>query len=204
WIRFQRRRNLVVASAAALADGSKVPVGVSSPMLIKIYDREVFEDAFDLGKQMFLGQTARESMIVLVDCANRKVIPNDGEASDCGIARIVKPRTIQSSQRLDRASTIRIGCSVRLSGFNIRPSVSSVTAPSKASSSVSPSTTGDVARRPSISKVHSLTPRVSVLPSASTNSSSRPGLRPSVIQSLRRSTEYMAPESIKNRMRLAR
>src|SRR5437660_5948178 len=75
WIRFQHRRNLVVASAAALADGSKVPVGVSSPMLIKIYDREVFEDAFVLGNQMLLGQTALESMIVLVDCANRKSFP---------------------------------------------------------------------------------------------------------------------------------
>jgi len=61
---------------AQLADGREVPVGVSGPMLIEIYDREVFEEAFVLGNQMLLGQTALESMDLLVDCASRKVIPN--------------------------------------------------------------------------------------------------------------------------------
>jgi hypothetical protein len=45
--------------------------------------------------------------------------------------------------------------------------------PGSGSSSFSPSTTGDVARRPSISKEHSLTPHLTDVPSARTNSSSR-------------------------------
>src|SRR5207247_1632752 len=61
--------------------------------------------------------------------------------------------------------------------------------PGSASSSVSPSTTGDVARRPSNSKVHSLTRRVNAVPSASTKSSSRSDFRPRAFQSTRRSTE---------------
>ena len=61
---------------AQLADGSEVPVGVTSTLRIEIYDREVFEDAYVLGDKVLLGQTALESMDLLVDCANRTVIPN--------------------------------------------------------------------------------------------------------------------------------
>ena len=46
--------------------------------------------------------------------------------------------------------------------------------------------------------------RVSVLPSASTKSSSRSDLRPRKCQSLWRRTEYAAPESTRNRTRRAR
>lgn len=97
-----------------------------------------------------------------------------------------------------------MGWSVRFRGFSMRPRVSSVTAPRSASSSVSPSTTGDVARRPSSSKVHSLTPRVRVVPSARTNSTWRSGFKRSARQSARRRTEYTAPESTRNRTRFAR
>lgn len=59
-----------------LADGSRVPVGVSSTVRFEIYDRETLADAYVLGNEVLIGQTVLEPTDLLVDCTNRKVIPN--------------------------------------------------------------------------------------------------------------------------------
>jgi clan AA aspartic protease len=59
-----------------LADGSRVSVGVSSTIRFEIQGRETSEDAYVLGSEVLIGQTVLESTDLLVDCRNRKVIPN--------------------------------------------------------------------------------------------------------------------------------
>ena len=63
-------------ATATLADGSRVPVGVSGAIRFEIEGRETLEDAYVLGDQVLIGQTVLESTDLLVDCTNRKVIPN--------------------------------------------------------------------------------------------------------------------------------
>jgi hypothetical protein len=38
--------------------------------------RRTFEDAYVMGRDVLIGQTVLETTDLLVDCANRKVIPN--------------------------------------------------------------------------------------------------------------------------------
>ena len=59
-----------------LADGSRVPAGLSSAILFEMYDRATVEGVYVLGDEVLIGQTALESMDLLVDCPNRRVIPN--------------------------------------------------------------------------------------------------------------------------------
>ena len=61
---------------ATLADGRRVMTGVSEPVYFEIYGREVVEDAYILGDIVLIGQTILELTDLLVDCPNRKVIPN--------------------------------------------------------------------------------------------------------------------------------
>ncbi len=63
-------------TTAALADGSKIPVGVSGGIRFEIEGRETLEDAYIIGNDVLIGQTVLESTDLLVDCTNRKVIPN--------------------------------------------------------------------------------------------------------------------------------
>lgn len=79
----------------------------------------------------------------------------------------------------DPPSSKRMGNTSRLSGFNMSPKVSSVTAPSNALSCGSPHTTGDVAVRPAIVNRASATLRPTTDPSASANSAKRVGVSPS-------------------------
>ena len=58
-----------------LADGSRVSVSVTGAIVFQIEGRETREDAYVLGDQVLIGQTVLESTDLLVDCANRKVIP---------------------------------------------------------------------------------------------------------------------------------
>ena len=73
-------------------------------------------------------------------------------------------------------------------GLSMKPRGPSVTAPSNAPSSSSPSTTGDVAESPRISNRHSETPRVIGVPSAKVNSTWRSGLSRSARQTFLGST----------------
>ena len=59
-----------------LADGSRVPASLSSAILFEMQDRATLEGAYVLGDEVLIGQTVLESMDLLVDCANRRVIPN--------------------------------------------------------------------------------------------------------------------------------
>ena len=59
-----------------LADGSRVPVSATGAIRFEIYDRVTVEDAFVLGDEVLIGQTVLESTDLLVDCTNRRVIPN--------------------------------------------------------------------------------------------------------------------------------
>ena len=59
-----------------LADGSRVPCGVSSTIRFEIQGRETREDAYVLGDEVLIGQTVLESTDLLVNCADRTVIPN--------------------------------------------------------------------------------------------------------------------------------
>src|SRR5262245_47686355 len=61
---------------ATLADGRIISVGVSSPMYFEIEGREGMEDAYVVGNTVLIGQTVLEITDLLVDCKNRKVIPN--------------------------------------------------------------------------------------------------------------------------------
>ncbi len=62
---------------ATLADGQRIVVGISGPVLFEIEGREVHEDAYIIGDDTVLvGQTVLELTDLLVDCTNRVVIPN--------------------------------------------------------------------------------------------------------------------------------
>jgi len=76
-----RQLDLIIArqTMGLLADGSRVPVGVSSTIVFQIEGRETREDAYVLGDQVLIGQTVLESTDLLVDCANRKVMPKHPE-----------------------------------------------------------------------------------------------------------------------------
>jgi clan AA aspartic protease len=59
-----------------LADGGRITAGTSEPIYFEIYGREVAEEAYILGDAVLIGQTILELTDLLVDCTNRKVIPN--------------------------------------------------------------------------------------------------------------------------------
>lgn len=61
---------------ATLADGNQIPIGVCNMVCFEIEGRKTCEDAYILGAQVLIGQTVLESTDLLVDCTNRKVIPN--------------------------------------------------------------------------------------------------------------------------------
>ena len=61
---------------AILGDGSEVPIGVCNMVCFEIQGRKTCEDAYVLGGQVLIGQTVLESTDLLVDCTNRKLIPN--------------------------------------------------------------------------------------------------------------------------------
>lgn len=61
---------------ATLADGQRIPVGISSPVFFEIEGREVLENAYIVGDTVLVGQTALELTDLLVDCTNRRVITN--------------------------------------------------------------------------------------------------------------------------------
>jgi predicted aspartyl protease len=61
---------------AEYADGRKDTVDLTEPIHFEIFGRESTEGAMVLGDEVIIGQTILEVTDLLVDCANRKVIPN--------------------------------------------------------------------------------------------------------------------------------
>ena len=61
---------------AEYADGRQDVVDVTGPFVIAINDRDTLEEALVLGDEVLVGQTALEKMDLVVDCTNRRVMPN--------------------------------------------------------------------------------------------------------------------------------
>lgn len=66
----------VSEQVAEYADGRNESVGVTEAIRIAIDGRNTVEEALVLGNEVIIGQTVLEKLDLLVDCANRRVIPN--------------------------------------------------------------------------------------------------------------------------------
>ena len=61
---------------AEYADGRKDSVGSTEAIIININGRHTVEEALVSGDEVVIGQTVLAKLDLLVDCANRRVIPN--------------------------------------------------------------------------------------------------------------------------------
>jgi len=61
---------------AECADGRNEVVPLTEPITFDIIGRETTEGAMVLGDEVIIGQTVLEVLDLLVDCNNRRVIPN--------------------------------------------------------------------------------------------------------------------------------
>ncbi|WP_333213546.1 MULTISPECIES: clan AA aspartic protease [unclassified Microcoleus] len=58
------------------ADGRQETVGLTGPIIIEIEGRETSEAAMVLGDMVLTGKTVLETLDLLVDCKNQRLIPN--------------------------------------------------------------------------------------------------------------------------------
>jgi clan AA aspartic protease len=63
-------------TVAEYADGRKDTVGVTESLIIDILGRDTSDEAMVLGDNVLIGQTVLEKLDLLVDYANRRVLPN--------------------------------------------------------------------------------------------------------------------------------
>jgi len=61
---------------AKYADGREEAVGLTEPVIIEIQGRETTEAALVVGDEILIGQTVLETLDLLVDCRNQRLIPN--------------------------------------------------------------------------------------------------------------------------------
>jgi clan AA aspartic protease len=61
---------------AEYADGRKEVVDVTDSVIFEINGRDTSEETLVLGDEVLIGQTVLKKMDLLVDCANRRLIPN--------------------------------------------------------------------------------------------------------------------------------
>jgi clan AA aspartic protease len=61
---------------AVVADGRKLNLDASDPVLIEIFGRDTTEETLVLRDEVLIGQTVLEKTDLLVDCANQCVVPN--------------------------------------------------------------------------------------------------------------------------------
>ena len=61
---------------AKYADGREEAVGLTGPVIIGIEGRETTEAALVTGDEVLIGQTVLETLDLLVDCKNQRLIPN--------------------------------------------------------------------------------------------------------------------------------
>jgi clan AA aspartic protease len=61
---------------AKYADGRQETVGLTEPMIIEMEGRETIEAAMVLGDIVLIGQTVLETLDLLVDCKNQRLVPN--------------------------------------------------------------------------------------------------------------------------------
>jgi clan AA aspartic protease len=58
------------------ADGRQEKVGVTGPVIVQLEGRETIEAVMVLGDTILIGQTVLETLDLLVDCKNQRLIPN--------------------------------------------------------------------------------------------------------------------------------
>jgi len=61
---------------AKYADGREEMVGLTGPVIIEVEGRETTEAALVTGDEVLIGQTVLETLDLLVDCKNQRLIPN--------------------------------------------------------------------------------------------------------------------------------
>ena len=61
---------------AKYADGREEMVGLTGAVIIEIEGRETTEAALVTGDEVLIGQTVLETLDLLVDCKNQRLIPN--------------------------------------------------------------------------------------------------------------------------------
>ncbi|MDQ3815694.1 MAG: retroviral-like aspartic protease family protein [Armatimonadota bacterium] len=61
---------------AEYADGRKDAVDLTEAVMIEIEGRDTVEEALVLGDEVLIGQTVLETLDLVVDCANGKLMPN--------------------------------------------------------------------------------------------------------------------------------
>lgn|SRR5262245_30343804 len=62
--------------AVQYADGRTEAVNITEPLTLDLIGRRTSEEALVLGDEVIIGQTVLEKTDLLVDCANRRLIPN--------------------------------------------------------------------------------------------------------------------------------
>lgn len=61
---------------AKYADGRQEAVGLTGPVIIELFGRETIEAAMVTGDEVLIGQTVLETLDLLVDCKNQRLVPN--------------------------------------------------------------------------------------------------------------------------------
>jgi clan AA aspartic protease len=61
---------------AQYADGRQEAVGVTGPVIIEILGRQTIEATIVTGDEVLIGQIVLETLDLLVDCKNQRLIPN--------------------------------------------------------------------------------------------------------------------------------
>lgn len=61
---------------AKYADGRQEAVGLTGPVIIELLSRETIEAAMVTGDEVLIGQTVLETLDLLVDCKNQRLVPN--------------------------------------------------------------------------------------------------------------------------------
>lgn len=61
---------------AEYAEGRQDVVDVTEPVVFEIIGRDTLEETFVLGDEVLIGQTVLEKMDLMVDCVNKRVVPN--------------------------------------------------------------------------------------------------------------------------------
>ena len=72
---------------AQYANGAEESIGVTEPVIIEIEGRETTEATLVTGNIVLIGQTVLETLDLLVDCKNQRLIPNP-EHPDYPILRV--------------------------------------------------------------------------------------------------------------------
>lgn len=72
---------------AQYADGRQEAVRLTGPVIIEVLGRKTIEAALVTGNQVLIGQTVLETLDLLIDCKNQRLIPNP-EHPDYPVLRV--------------------------------------------------------------------------------------------------------------------